>query len=769
MNEIIPKPINDFWNPVIDGETFMDFQNYCEEKENLSADDIEIIKENAKMIIQRCIEPNSVSKYKRTNLHIGDVQSGKTLTMAAAIALAHDNNFLLTTLLTGTKTILKAQNESRIESILQWIDKDRDKFYFYKGDDSQLKTQVKQLDRDLRSGKYKTMIVAIILKETKHINDLTTKFQEFNLNEKNFGSIILDDEADQASLNTMIRKQRESPTYKLIKDLIDCHSQFTTFIQVTATANALFCIPSDDELSPQYVSISRRSEKYIGIHTYFKDLDTIKFYVNTINQKDIPEIDDGQKDPPKSLIESLNYFLVACAISRTRGLKAPFTFLCHPDSSTKEHERYRKWIDEYFENLNEILYKEYGESKVLEEVDFNNLINKISSKLGFPNLGDWSQIQIELIRIIEKVPRISIINKDNKILDLKGFWEQSRIHIIIGAMSIERGFTVEGLLVTYLSRNPGTNADNIQQRARFCGYKSKDHLKLSRLWLDEGNLNFYIAALVTENSIRHGLKDHLYEEKPYLKGGFSIPIKKPFRPTRTNIHDVLNTDGIFGWFFPKYAQYLSFEQREKNLNLGMEILEKYNFSSQASKKWRCLASEEMTISDLKVLLNEYQTCEADLNHLAILNTSIQNNLTQFKDSDKILTCLRLAVIKGTERLDEENFSSNPSEYKIKYPTKKNGERIEDYELPMIRNMDRGYDPKKNVGPKKWLEDRDMVKKDMVTLHLNLVRFSIQNEGAYDDHFESDRKLKNYFLNNQSKTFTIHVKFPDLDNWRFYSQ
>ena len=87
-------------------------------------------------------------------------------------------------------------------------------------------------------------------------------------------------------------------------------------------------------------------------------------------------------------------------------------------------------------------------------------------------------------------------------------------------MSIERGFTVEGLMVTYLSRNPGTNADNIQQRARFCGYKSEDHLNLSRLWLDNGNLNFYKAALVTENSIRHGLKDHLFDEKPYLKGGF---------------------------------------------------------------------------------------------------------------------------------------------------------------------------------------------------------------------------------------------------------
>ena len=363
----------------------------------------------------------------------------------------------------------------------------------------------------------------------------------------------------------MIRQKKESPTYKLIKNLIDCHSKFTTFIQVTATANALFCIPSDDELSPTYVSISRRSEKYIGIHTYFRNTDTINFYVNTIEENDIPEIDDGQKDPPESLIESLNYFIISCAIARKRGLKAPFTFLCHPDSSTKEHKRYRKWIDDYFDKLIDLLDEEYGDSKVLQEVNFNNLINEISQNLGFPDLSDWSQIQVEVIRIIEKVPRISIINKDNKIEDLKAFWEQSRIHIIIGAMSIERGFTVEGLMVTYLSRNPGTNADNIQQRARFCGYKSEDHLNLSRLWLDNGNLNFYKAALVTENSIRHGLKDHLFDEKPYLKGGFSIPIKKPFRPTRSNIHDVLNTDGIFGWFFPKYAQYLSFEQREKKI------------------------------------------------------------------------------------------------------------------------------------------------------------------------------------------------------------
>ena len=76
-----------------------------------------------------------------------------------------------------------------------------------------------------------------------------------NIKDKVYGSLILDDEADQASLNTLIRRKGEkSSTYKLINSLIKSHSSHTTFIQVTATASALFCIPSDDPLSPTKIS-----------------------------------------------------------------------------------------------------------------------------------------------------------------------------------------------------------------------------------------------------------------------------------------------------------------------------------------------------------------------------------------------------------------------------------------------------------------------------------------------------------------------------------
>ena len=774
MNEVTPINSTKFWTPS-QGDTFKQFYNYCEQVEGLQQKDIDIIKANAKKILERCINPISNEKgVARTNLHIGDVQSGKTLTMTAAIALAHDNGFLVATVLSGTKTILKDQNESRIESILQKIDQDKDKFYFNKGDQSQLETQVEKLKRKPKSGVPNKMIVSIILKQKDNIEVLIEQFEKLQINERSFGSLILDDEADQASLNTMLRREgQKSPTYSYINSLINTHSTSTTFVQVTATASALFCIPADDPLSPLYVSLSERSEKYIGLHTYFGDEEKINLFVKDISEDDIPEAGDNDSKPPDALINALNYFIVAVCIAKFYKLKTPYTFLCHPDSSKLEHKRYRNWIQDHFDYLNDLLYKD--EAQLIATVGFKEVIEEILDSTGFPKLNEWSDIQNQLIKVIDNAPIISIINDDHKVSDLKTFWSQSNVHVIVGAMSIERGFTVEGLMVTYLSRSPGRNADNIQQRARFCGYKDpkdpeKRLLKLSRLWLDSENLDFFRSSIVTENSIRHGLEPHINDEKPYLKGGFAMIVKKPFRPTRTNIHDVLNTDGIFGWFYPRSSQYLSADEREKNKYLCNEIIKKFNFESQAHKQWRCTSTNSLTIGDLKELLKEYVFHDDDKNHANMLTSALRNNLTQFEDEQEILTCLRVPLIKNTKTLNLNGYIDEPYSAGIRFPKNpKTGERLRSYSMPRINNMDRGYYPPIKKGPMEWIDDKKMVNEKGITLHLNLVRFSLKNFREYDHSIEADRKLNSYFEKSHSPTFIIHVKFPDLKNWRFFSQ
>ena len=90
-------------------------------------------------------------------------------------------------------------------------------------------------------------------------------------------------------------------------------------------------------------------------------------------------------------------------------------------------------------------------------------------------------------------------------------------------------------------------------------------------------------------------------------------------------------------------------------------------------------------------------------------------------------------------------------------------------MPRINNMDRGYYPPIKKGPMEWIDDKKMVNEKGITLHLNLVRFSLKNLRDYDHSIEADRKLNSYFEKSHSPTFIIHVKFPDLKNWRFFSQ
>lgn len=76
MSEIVPINMNDFWVPE-QGHTYRQFEVYCKDNEGIKENDLEIIRENAKKILERCIKPNTNKEFNRTNLHIGDVQSGK--------------------------------------------------------------------------------------------------------------------------------------------------------------------------------------------------------------------------------------------------------------------------------------------------------------------------------------------------------------------------------------------------------------------------------------------------------------------------------------------------------------------------------------------------------------------------------------------------------------------------------------------------------------------------------------------------------------------
>ena len=96
--EIYPAK-SKFWEPT-KGETFNSFLDFVKNERGINDPfDINIIQNNAVNILKKCVydEKTSGTSTKRTILHLGEVQSGKTLAMCSVIALAYDNDFLIST------------------------------------------------------------------------------------------------------------------------------------------------------------------------------------------------------------------------------------------------------------------------------------------------------------------------------------------------------------------------------------------------------------------------------------------------------------------------------------------------------------------------------------------------------------------------------------------------------------------------------------------------------------------------------------------------
>ena len=100
---------------------------------------------------------------------------------------------------------------------------------------------------------------------------------------------------------------------------------------------------------------------------------------------------------------------------------------------------------------------------------------------------------------------------------------------------MDRGFTVEGLTITYMPRNKGVgNADTLQQRARFFGYK-KDYLGHCRVYLDAENIHMFSEYVNHEEDIRRKLLQHKLSGQHLNELERRFVLDEMFKLTRKNV------------------------------------------------------------------------------------------------------------------------------------------------------------------------------------------------------------------------------------------
>lgn len=516
----------------------------------------EAMLESAASILSKGIPPTS-PEGSETGLVVGYVQSGKTLSFTTVMALARDNGFQLVIVVAGTSTPLLDQSTKRLRRDLRidefegqlgwklytnpirWSDNER--------------RHIQQIlaewqDPDVEPNERATVLISV-MKQHRHLRALVNLLQ--NLQLEGIPTLIIDDEADQASLNTMVTRRQQSTTYRRLLELRDT-SPNHTFLQYTATPQAPLLINIIDTLSPNFVEVLDPGEEYTGGRVFFEAESNL---VTVIDPEDISTDDNPLDAPPEPLLEALRIFLLGVAAGQLEGRSARNpnrSMLVHPSQRTNSHQEYRRWIGDVFDDWQRILALPSYDTDKLDLIEaFQHAYDDLAATVD--DVPPFEELSRRLARAFRntKIEEVNARGRQTPIID----WIQSYGWILVGGQAMDRGFTVEGLTVTYMPRGPGVgNADTVQQRGRFFGYKRR-YLGYCRVYLELAALRAFEEYIEHEEFMRRQLQEFQSSGRPLDTWKRAFVLSSDLQPCRKNILDQELARGDYGgrWFYPPTA------------------------------------------------------------------------------------------------------------------------------------------------------------------------------------------------------------------------
>ncbi len=244
------------WVVDVDGNEITHLQSRLALSGAINEEAWDDVRDTAANILSRCPDP-TVDTGRATGLALGKIQSGKTLSYTALIALAVDNGYRIIVVLAGTKNPLLEQNYARLCHDLEIPSlASCPRITPFKnpipGQDDDVMESVLQAGGN---------ILIAVLKYRSHIEDVRTILETPELN--HFPTLIIDDEGDEASLNTQFRTGRRSAIYNSILNLREA-LHVHAYVAYTATPQAPLLISGIDALSPDFGVLIQPGQGYCG-------------------------------------------------------------------------------------------------------------------------------------------------------------------------------------------------------------------------------------------------------------------------------------------------------------------------------------------------------------------------------------------------------------------------------------------------------------------------------------------------------------------------
>ncbi|MEH6639256.1 MAG: Z1 domain-containing protein [Porticoccaceae bacterium] len=492
-------------------------------------------------------DPATPGSWARKGLVMGNVQSGKTQNYIGLINKAIDCGYKTIILLGGHINDLRKQTQERVDEgvlgrtskhlidTLSEVPSPIGVGIFRQNSINTGTTTVGDFNKDFadKLGFKLTgedPVIFTIKKQTKIMERLYKWIEEYHyLNPENDikldGPLLLiDDEADYASINTKHHKEKVTKTNEYIRQLLSLFRR-NTYVGYTATPFAnIFIDPDDnsysdnDDLFPSDFMIKIPvPDNYLGQDYYFgKGLPQEVDGSQADTEKGSPTVVINDHDPiyelkgtdeistiPESLREAVRAFVLVIAIRALRGDEHAHNTMLVNISHLKKHQNKLEYlIYEYYKEIDQALDSFSGLG--IERAHACKTLEKLETtfKKRFFVEESYSQVFGRLKEASGKV-KVWAINQsdkksDGKELNYSIHKEHGLCAIVIGGHKLSRGLTLEGLSISYFARNSKAY-DTLMQMCRWFGYRP-DYDDLCRVYLPQESVDWYafISSAIRE-------------------------------------------------------------------------------------------------------------------------------------------------------------------------------------------------------------------------------------------------------------------------------
>lgn len=448
-------------------------------------------------------------------LLFGNVQSGKTGQMFGIISVAADLGFPVFLVLTTDNVVLQQQTIERVRADLP---------NFLVCDEYDTETFT---DNNLED-----CVIIVLKKNARTLKQWSNVFANTGFMKGN-PLFIIDDEADAASLNTLVNKNRKSSINKYLTSIKDTASS-SIYLQVTGTPQALFLQSIVSGWHPMFTYYFAPGKGYLGGDFFFPEK----------GESTCISFIDSKTEP---LYDAVIHHLISSAQVLENGGKV-CNFLIHPGVQKAVHSKYQA-------NISKIL------DDIKQNINDSNIIADL--KKAYDCINPQKTALSAFDSLYEKVKKmvtdsevsVLVMNTNSKI---NSDQYASGSNIIIGGNTLGRGVTFPGLQTLYYTRTAKKpQADTMWQHSRMFGYDR-----------DAGMIKVFITSqLYKLFSDINATNNSLIAQAE--KGFESIKISYPegISPTRKNVIDTSKVAVISGGtnYYPFNPKNNSIEDIDKLL------------------------------------------------------------------------------------------------------------------------------------------------------------------------------------------------------------